>query len=130
MLNKENFNLTFLNYLGEEEFINVVVAHASGKILFTKRHYNYRELILEKGQIFIETTLSNSNTNGKVIEFLNLSRISTFRNHWNYLQNYFSRSGMKLFSKIDRKFLLFRIKELIKGAAYDWKVFVKTNPSK
>jgi lipopolysaccharide biosynthesis glycosyltransferase len=129
MLNKKNFDLTFLNYLGEEEFTNVVVAHASGKILFTKRHYTYRELILDRGQLFIKTTQSNSNTSEKVIEFLSLSSISTFRNQCNYLQNYFSKSGMKLFSKIDRNFLLFRIKDLIKGAAYNRKVFVKTNRS-
>jgi lipopolysaccharide biosynthesis glycosyltransferase len=129
MLNKKNFDLTLVNYLGEEEFTDVVVAHASGRILFTKRHYTYRKLILDKGQLFIESTHSNSNTKEKVIAFLNLSRISTFRNQCNYFQNYFSRSGMKLFSKVDRNFLLFRIKELIKGAASNWKVFVKTNRS-
>ena len=107
MLNKKNFSSNSVNYLGEEEFINVVVAHASGRILFTKRHYTYRRSILEKGCDFINSNSSNTIVSNEVLNFLNASRISSLRTQFNLCHNCFSINGVKLFPEIDCNFLLF-----------------------
>lgn len=114
MLNKNNFGVSGINYLGAKEVINVVVAHASGGILFKKRHYTFRDAITKKAKNLLIDLEGDSETKDQVSNFLKLIQISLPYKHYLYFQNSLSKNGLKLFSEYDTQFVPFKLKGIIK----------------
>jgi len=56
LLKKTNFNKGALNYLVANEIKQVVIAHASGGILYTNKYYPFRRLILDITRAGINST--------------------------------------------------------------------------
>lgn len=114
MFNKNNFSPNGMNYLSEFEFMNVVVAHASGGILFKKKHYSFRDSIVQKGQDLVSNLEQNKLMRECVLVFLESIRISAGRKQIHYLRTFLSKNGEKLISSIDSDFILFRMKATLK----------------
>jgi hypothetical protein len=114
MLNKNNFGVTGINYLGIREITNVVVAHASGGILFKKKHYTYRDLIYKKGNELVVSLELDKPTRDLIIEFLSSIKATWLTKQFRYLQNAFSRNGLELFSAFDSDFFFFKLKRKVR----------------
>jgi hypothetical protein len=114
MFNKNNFSPNGMNYLSEFEFMNVVVAHASGGILFKKKHYSFRDSIVRKGQDLVSNLEHNKMMRDCVLLFLETIRTSTGRKQIHYFRAFLSKNGEKLISSIDNDFILFRVKDALR----------------
>ena len=120
LIKKENFGPNNLNYLVLSEFNDAVIAHASGRILKSKKYYPYKELILT----IAKAGLLDDKINDSVkinftkfisqIEFFDSSTINKFRQFFGrtsecspylYKEDLYWKKMSKKFLKHTRHFL-------------------------
>jgi len=70
MLRKDNFDTTKLNYLAISEFKNIVIAHASGGVLKSKKYYPYRNQIISIATKAISKKEINESFNYSLKKFI------------------------------------------------------------
>ena len=115
MFDSANFGRAGFNYLAEKELTNAIIVHASGGILFSRRHYAFRGLILELSNLLLNKNVLISNDRQKVIKFVENLSLNPLQKQWRYLRCFFPRRRIKLIGELDSDFLMFKLKNSMRS---------------